>query len=94
MRSVSIVKLISLFFFIALGIVNFAFFVESKRQVRDTEYFTYQRFMLGMRIRGQEDENVTKQLKQIGLRDSNLSTDKIRKNGEKILSDSYADMIR
>ena len=94
MRSISIVKLISFFFFAALIIVNSAFFIESDRQIRDAEYFTYQRFMLGMRIRGQEDGNITQQLEQIGLKDSSLNPSEIRQNGEKIFSDSYADMIR
>lgn len=94
MRNISIIKLISFFFFAALVIVNLAFFIESKRQIRDAEYFTYQRFMLGMRIRGQEDGNITKQLAQIGLKNSDLDPNEIRQNGEKIFSDSYADMIR
>ena len=94
MRSISIIKLISFFFFAALIVVNSAFFIESKRQIRDAEYFTYQRFMLGMRIRGQEDDNTTKQLAQIGLKNSVLDPDEIRQGGEKIFSDSYADMIR
>lgn len=94
MRNISIVKLISFFFFAALIIVNSAFFIESDRQIRDAEYFTYQRFMLGMRIRGQEDGNITQQLEQIGLKDSSLNPSEIRQNGEKIFSDSYADMIR
>ncbi len=50
--------------------------------------------MLGMRIRGQEDGNITQQLEQIGLKDSSLNPSEIRENGEKIFSDSYADMIR
>lgn len=94
MRNISIIKLISFFFFAALVVVNLAFFIESKRQIRDAEYFTYQRFMLGMRIRGQEDGNITKQLAQIGLKNSDLDPNEIRQNGEKIFSDSYADMIR
>lgn len=94
MRSISIIKLISFFFFVALVIVNSAFFIESKRQIKDAEYFTFQRFMLGMRIRGQEDGNITKQLAQIGLKNSDLDPNEIRQNGEKIFSDSYADMIR
>lgn len=94
MRSISIVKLISFFFFVALIIVNSVFFIESNRQIRDAEYFTYQRFMLGMRIRGQEDGNITQQLEQIGLKNSSLNPSEIRQNGEKIFSDSYADMIR
>ena len=94
MRNISIIKLISFFFFAALVIVNSAFFIESKRQIKDAEYFTFQRFMLGMRIRGQEDGNITKQLAQIGLKNSDLDPNEIRQNGEKIFSDSYADMIR
>lgn len=94
MGSISIVKLISFFFFVALITINSAFFIESNRQIRDAEYFTYQRFMLGMRIRGQEDGNITQQLEQIGLKDSSLNPSEIRQNGEKIFSDSYADMIR
>lgn len=94
MRSISIVKLISFFFFVALIIVNSVFFIESNRQIRDVEYFTYQRFMLGMRIRGQEDGNINQQLAQIGLKDSSLNPSEIRQNGEEIFSDSYADMIR
>lgn len=94
MRSISIVQLISFFFSVALIVVNSAFFIESDRQIRDAEYFTYQRFMLGMRIRGQEDGNITQQLEQIGLKDSSLNPSEIRENGEKIFSDSYADMIR
>ena len=94
MRNITIIKLISFFFFAALVIVNLAFFIESKRQIRDAEYFAYQRFMLGMRIRGQEDGNITKQLAQIGLKNSDLDPNEIRQNGEKIFSDSYADMIR
>ena len=94
MRNISIIKLISFFFFAALVTVNLAFFIESKRQVRDAEYHTYERFMLGMRIRGQVEGNAAKQLAQIGLRNSELDPNKIRQGGEKIYSDSYTDMIR
>ena len=94
MRNISIIKLISFFFFAALITVNLAFFIESKRQVRDAEYHTYERFMLGMRIRGQAEDNAAKQLAQIGLKNSELDPIKIRQGGEKIYSDSYTDMIR
>lgn len=94
MRNISIIKLISFFFFAALITVNLAFFIESKKQIRDAEYHTYERFMLGMRIRGQVEGNAAKQLAQIGLKNSELDPIKIRQNGEKIYSDSYADMIR
>lgn len=94
MRNISIIKLISFFFFAALVIVNLAFFIESKRQIRDAEYLTYERFMLGMRIRGQVEGNAAKQLAQIGLKNSDLDPSKIRQDGEKIFSDSYTDMIR
>lgn len=94
MRNISIIKLISFFFFAALVIVNLAFFIESKRQIRDAEYLTYERFMLGMRIRGQVEGNAAKQLAQIGLKNSDLDPNTIRQGGEKIFSDSYADMIR
>ena len=94
MRNISIIKLISFFFFAALITVNLAFFIESKRQVRDAEYHTYERFMLGMRIRGQVKGNAAKQLAQIGLKNSELDPIKIRQDGEKIYSDSYTDMIR
>jgi len=94
MRNISIIKLISFFFFAALITVNLAFFIESKRQVRDAEYHTYERFMLGMRIRGQVEGNAAKQLAQIGLKNSELDPNKIRQGGEKIYSDSYTDMIR
>ena len=94
MRNISIIKLISFFFFAALVVVNLAFFIESKRQVRDAEHLTYERFMLGMRIRGQVEGNAAKQLAQIGLKNSELDPIKIRQGGEKIFSDSYTDMIR
>lgn len=94
MRNISIIKLISFFFFAALITVNLAFFIESKRQIRDAEYHTYERFMLGMRIRGQVEGNAAKQLAQIGLKNSELDPNKIRQGGEKIYSDSYTDMIR
>ena len=94
MRNISIIKLISFFFFAALITVNLAFFIESKRQIRDAEYHTYERFMLGMRIRGQAEGNAAKQLAQIGLKNSELDPIKIRQGGEKIYSDSYTDMIR
>ena len=94
MRNISIIKLISFFFFAALITVNLAFFIESKRQVRDAEYHTYERFMLGMRIRGQAEGDTAKQLAQIGLKNSELDPVKIRQGGEKIYSDSYTDMIR
>ena len=94
MRNISIIKLISFFFFAALITVNLAFFIESKKQIRDAEYHTYERFMLGMRIRGQVEGNAAKQLAQIGLKNSELDPIKIRQGGEKIYSDSYTDMIR
>lgn len=50
--------------------------------------------MLGMRIRGQAEDNAAKQLAQIGLKNSELDPIKIRQGGEKIYSDSYTDMIR
>jgi two-component sensor histidine kinase len=94
MSNISIIKLISFFFFAALVVVNLAFFIESKRQIRDVEYLTYERFMLGMRIRGQAEGNAAKQLAQISLKNSELDPIKIRQGGEKIFSDSYTDMIR
>ncbi|WP_148824457.1 ArsS family sensor histidine kinase [Campylobacter concisus] len=94
MRNISIIKLISFFFFAALITVNLAFFIESKKQIRDAEYHTYERFMLGMRIRGRAEGNAAKQLAQIGLKNSELDPIKIRQGGEKIYSDSYTDMIR
>lgn len=42
----------------------------------------------------QAEGNATKQLAQIGLKNSKLDPIEIRQGGEKIYSDSYADMIR
>lgn len=93
MRNLSIIKLISLFFIIALFVINVSFIIEYKRQIKDLEYFTFQRFMMGMRIMGQNppDQNVL--LKKLGIQISDVSKDEIRQNGKKILEDSFCDMI-
>lgn len=94
MRNLSIIKLISLFFTIALVVINVSFVIEYKRQIKDLEYFTFQRFMLGMRLREQENINVAESLEKLGMKNSESSKEEIRKNGKKILEDSYCDMIQ
>ncbi len=94
MHNVSIIRLISFFFVIALLIINGSFIIEYKRQIKDIEYFTFQRFMLGMRMRENDDPNAPQALAKIGLRNSSLSKLEIRENGKKILEDSYCDMIQ
>ncbi|MCD8213468.1 MAG: ArsS family sensor histidine kinase [Campylobacter sp.] len=93
MRNLPIVRLISVFFVITLGIINFSFYQEYKRQESTAEYLTFQRFMLGMRIREQTDVNITQELLNIGLKNSDIDKTKIRNEGKKILKDSYCDMI-
>lgn len=93
MRNLSIVKLISLFFIIALLVINVSFIIEYKRQIKDLEYFTFQRFMIGMRIREQDNVNIDEMLAKLGLKNSEISKTEIRQNGNKILEDSYCDMI-
>lgn len=93
MRNLSIIKLISLFFVMALVVINVSFAIEYKRQIQDLEYFTFQRFMMGMRLREHEDINITESLAKIGVKNSDVSKKEIRENGKKILEDSYCDMI-
>ena len=93
MRNLSIIKLISLFFTIALLVINVSFVIEYERQIKDLEYFTFQRFMMGMRIMGQNPPDQDVLLKKLGIKVSDISKDEIRQNGKKILEDSFCDMI-
>lgn len=93
MRNLSIIKLISLFFIIALLVINVSFIIEYKRQIKDLEYFTFQRFMMGMRIMGQNPPDQAVLLNKLGIKVSDVSKDEIRQNGKKILEDSFCDMI-
>lgn len=93
MRNLSIIKLISLFFTITLIIINLSFTIEYQRQIKDLEYFTFQRFMMGMRTIGEETKNRDSILKNLGVKLSQTSKTQIRERGNKLLEDSYCDMI-
>lgn len=94
MRNLSILKLVSLFFSITLIIINLSFAVEYQRQIKDLEYFTFQRFMMGMRTIGEEPQDRDAILKNLGVKLSQTSKTEIRERGNKLLEDSYCDMIK
>lgn len=75
-------------------VINVTFFAEYKRSMQELEYSVFQRFMLGMRIRSQGDENVVAHLKEIDIKYAEISNDEIVKGGEKIFHDSYCDMFK
>jgi len=93
MRNLSIIKLVSLFFILFLAIINFSFIVEYERQIADLRYFTFQRFMMGMRTIGDEPSDRDETLQKLGIKLSDANKTIIRQNGQKILEDSYCDMI-
>lgn len=93
MRNLSIIRLISFFFILALVVINISFTIEYNRQIKDLEYFTFQRFMMGMRIMGQNPPDQEALLKKLGIKISDISKNEIRQNGKKILEDSFCDMI-
>ena len=93
MRNLSIIRLISFFFIIALAVINISFIIEYKRQIKDIEYFTFRRFMMGMRTIGEEPKNRDALLANLGIKFSAISKSEIRVNGKKLLEDSYCDMI-
>lgn len=93
MRNISIIRLISYFFIIALIVINISFTIEYQRQIKDLHYFTFQRFMMGMRTIGNEPEDTDAMLAKFGIKLSDTSKNEIRQNGTKLLEDSYCDMI-
>jgi len=93
MRNLSIIRLISLFFIIALTVINISFIIEYKRQIKDIEYFTFRRFMMGMRTIGEDPKDRDALLSNLGIKFSNIPKKEIRAGGKKLLEDSYCDMI-
>ena len=93
MRNISIIKLISFFFILALVVINISFTIEYNRQIKDLNYFTFQRFMMGMRTIGEEPQNKDDLLAELGIKLSDTPKNEIRTNGKKLLEDSYCDMI-
>ncbi|MBE3610254.1 hypothetical protein [Campylobacter californiensis] len=93
MLKISIIKLFSLLFLITLIVINLSFFVEYERRQKEHIYQTFQRFMLGTRIRENGGIDIPERLAEIGIVYSNLDNDDIRANGDILLYGTYSDMI-
>ncbi|MBE3606718.1 HAMP domain-containing histidine kinase [Campylobacter sp. RM13119] len=70
-----------------------SFFVEYERRQKEHIYQTFQRFMLGTRIRENGGIDIPERLAEIGIVYSNLDNDDIRANGDILLYGTYSDMI-
>lgn len=68
MRKISIVTLISSFFALTLVVINIALVIEYKRQISDLQFFTFQRFMMAMKVAFHNDAEKEATLSKLGVR--------------------------
>ncbi len=85
--------LISIFFALTLVVINIAFVIEYKRQISDLQFFTFQRFMMAMKITLHNDTDQEAILSKLGVRISTQDKHLLFKKGIKLLEDPFSDMI-
>lgn len=93
MRKISIVTLISIFFAFTLVVINIAFVIEYKRQISDLRFFTFQRFMMAMKMMHHNETEQEALLLKLGIRISDQEKSILIQEGEKLLEDPFSDMI-
>ncbi|WP_333804980.1 ArsS family sensor histidine kinase [Sulfurospirillum sp.] len=93
MRKISIVTLVSIFFALTLVVINIAFVIEYKRQISDRQFFTFQRFMMAMKMMHHNETDQEAMLSKLGVRISLHDKNSIVTEGEKLLEDPFSDMI-
>lgn len=93
MRKISIVTLISIFFAFTLVVINIAFVIEYKRQISDLQFFTFQRFMMAMKMMHHNETDQDAMLLKLGLRISDQEKSILIQEGKKLLEDPFSDMI-
>lgn len=92
-RKLSIVTLVSIFFALTLVVINIAFVIEYKRQISDLQFFTFQRFMMAMKITFHNDADQEMMLANLGVRISTQDKHLLLKEGVKLLEDPFSDML-
>lgn len=92
-RKLSIVTLVSIFFALTLVVINIAFVIEYKRQISDLQFFTFQRFMMAMKITFHNDADQEAMLANLGVRISTQDKHLLLKEGVKLLEDPFSDML-
>ena len=92
-RKLSIVTLVSIFFALTLVVINIAFVIEYKRQISDLQFFTFQRFMMAMKITFHNDADQEAMLANLGVRISTHDKHLLLKEGVKLLEDPFSDML-
>lgn len=92
-RKLSIVTLVSIFFALTLVVINIAFVIEYKRQISDLQFFTFQRFMMAMKITFHNDADQEMMLTNLGVRISAQDKHLLLKEGVKLLEDPFSDML-
>lgn len=92
-RKLSIVKLVSIFFALTLVVINIAFVIEYKRQISDLQFFTFQRFVMAMKITFHNDADQEAMLENLGVRISTHDKHLLLKEGVKLLEDPFSDML-
>ena len=93
MRKISIVTLISSFFALTLVVINIALVIEYKRQISDLQFFTFQRFMMAMKVAFHNDAEKEATLSKLGVRISTKDKHTLLTEGEKLLEDPFSDMV-
>jgi two-component system OmpR family sensor kinase len=93
MRKISIVTLISIFFALTLVVINIALVIEYKRQMSDLQFFTFQRFMMAMKVAFHNDVDKEATLSKLGVRISTKDKHTLLTEGVKLLEDPFSDML-
>ena len=93
MRKTSIVTLVSVFFALTLVVINIAFVVEYHRQVSDRQFFTFQRFMMAMKVSHEQMNDTEGMFVKLGVRISDTEKNILRQKGQKLLEDPFSEMI-
>lgn len=93
MRKTSILTLISVFFALTLVVINIAFMMEYKRQKSDIQLFTFQRFMMAVKILHDHVSDEEDQLLKLGVRISTIDKFFLEEKGIKLLEDPFAHMV-
>ena len=94
MRKTSIITLISIFFALTLVVINIALVIEYKRQMSDLQFFTFQRFMMAMKVAFHNDDlDQEATLSKLGVRISTKDKHTLLTEGVKLLEDPFSDML-
>lgn len=94
MRKTSIITLISIFFALTLVVINIALVIEYKRQMSDLQFFTFQRFMMAMKVAIHNDDvDQEATLSKLGVRISTKDKHTLLTEGVKLLEDPFSDML-